>query len=408
MKKENFDFEAYQRDAKDKLRSGAPLTGKDGVITPLLKHFLETLLDEEMKTYMNEPQRHEGNRRNGKTSKTVKSLNGQFELETPRDRSGTFDPQIVGKRQIVLGPDLEHKVMIMYGKGMSYRDICDEIQQMYGTELSAQLLSNITDRIIPEMNNWRERPLESTYPFIWLDAMFYKVRVDGRVQKRALYFVIGVNPSGIKDLMGIYVCETESAHFWMSVMDDLKRRGVEDVLIACIDHLTGFNQAVEASFPKADVQSCIIHQIRNSKRYIANKDIKEVMVDLKTIYKANNREIAERNLAALEQKWGKKYVAVVKSWQNNWPNLSTMFNYSDNIRKVIYTTNIIESFNRQIRKVTKNKGAFNSDISLMKLVYLATKDIQRRARQKTIPNWGLVASELKITFGDRAKIDIRN
>lgn len=405
MEENTFDFEAFKKEAIQKLRNKEPLTGKDGVLQPLVKKILEAALEAEIDEHLGEEERESGNRKNGKSQKTVKSSKGEFTLETPRDRLGTFEPEIVGKRQTLISEEIEFKVIRLYAKGMSVRDICDHIEEMYGFTLSPTTLSTITDRVIPMLKEWQQKPLESLYCFVWLDAMHYKVREEGRVISKALYNIIGVNHQGVKELLGIYIAESESSKFWLQVLEDLKSRGVKDILIACIDNLNGFVEAIQAAFPKTEVQLCIIHQIRNSLKFVSHKDSKQFMEDLRTVYQASNKQVAEENLDSIETAWGKKYTAVFKSWHNHWENLSTFFDYPQEIRKVMYTTNIIEGFHRQVRKITKTKGAFNSDMALLKLVYLATTNMVEKWANP-INNWGPIASKLYIIFGERAHIDI--
>lgn len=406
MKKEPMDLEALKKEAARRMKGQPPGKGIDTILRPMLKEFLESMLEGEMDAHMAQ-ERTAGNRRNGKLRKVVKSREGAFELETPRDRHGTFEPQAVGKRQTLVSEEVENKVLRLYAKGLSVRDICDEIEQMYGFTLSPAMMSSITDRVIPMLNEWKQRPLEAHYSVVWLDAMFYKVREDGRVQTRALYNIIGINPEGCKELLGIYVAESESASFWMQVLDDLRRRGVQSILIVCTDNLKGLDGAIGTIFPESELQLCVIHQMRNSFKYVASKDSKEFTADLRTVYQASTREQAEANLDLLEQKWGRKYAVAVRSWRDNWPRLCTYFQYPEEIRKVIYTTNIIEGFHRQVRKVTKTKGAFTSDIALQKLVYLATTNVVKKWR-RPIPNWAIIASQLKLHFGDRAHIGLSN
>lgn len=402
MEEEKFDFEAYKKEAVRKLLNKEPGTSIDKLMKPLMKQIIEAALEGEMDAHMQE-ERDIGNRRNGKQRKTVKSKEGAFELETPRDRHGTFEPLIVEKRQTLISEEIEEKVIRLYAKGVSVRDICDHIEEMYGFALSPTTLSAITDRVIPQVKEWQQRPLESHYCFVWLDAMFYKVREDGKVVSRALYNIIGVNNEGRKELLGIYVAESESATFWMQVLDDLKRRGVESMLIVCTDNLKGLSNAIAQTYPESQVQLCIIHQIRNSFKYVSSKDSRPFMLDLRTVYQARDKQTAEENLTAMEEKWKKKYPAVFRSWRENWENLTTFFNYPEAIRKVIYTTNMIEAFHRQVRKVTKTKGAFTSDTALLKLIYLATMN-QVEKWSQPIKNWAIVASQLQIYFGDKAQI----
>jgi len=405
MKKEEFDYEEFKRSALNKLRNKEPGVTAENLFKPLFKQFVEEALEAEMDEHLNAEERLEGNRKNGKSIKTVKSSSGSFDLSTPRDRLGTFDPQLVGKRQTLISQEIEDKVLRLYSKGLSVRDITEHIEEMYGFTLSATTLSHITDRVIPLIQEWQQRGLESTYCFAWFDAMFYKVRVDGKVVTKVLYNIIAVNPSGVKELLGIYIADSEGAKFWMQVLEDLKRRGIRDILIACIDNLKGFADAIETVFPKTEVQSCIVHQIRNSFKYVSTKDSKAFMADLKTVYQATSKEVAEQNLQLLDQLWGKKYPVAVQSWQNNWHRLTPYFEYPEAIRKVMYTTNIIEAFHRQVRKVTKTKGAFTSDTALLKLIYLATQRMVDKW-SKPINNWAQIASQLHIIFGDRASIEM--
>lgn len=397
--------EELKKKALEQFKSGKSLFGKDGAFSPLLQEFLEEALQAELDSHLNEAERIRGNRKNGNGKKTVKTSQGSIEIDNPRDRSGTFEPQIVKKRETILADTLEEKIIGLYGLGMSLRDIASHIKEMYDTEISAATLSSITDRVIPHLKEWQSRPLEAVYCIAWLDAMFYKVREEGRIVTRCLYNILGVNLEGKKEILGIYVSQSEGANFWLSVLTDLKNRGVQDILISCIDNLKGFAEAIQTIFPKTEVQTCIVHQIRNSLKYVSYKEAKVFIADLKTIYQAANKEAAELALDTLEEKWKHKYPLVIKSWRTNWEKLSTYFKYPDNIRKLIYTTNAIEGYHRQIRKVTKNKGAFTSDTALLKLVYLATENIEKKW---TMPlwNWNQTLSQLTIFFEDRLNLSL--
>lgn len=402
-KDQGFDFEVFKAEAIRGLYAGKPLNGEKGIFAPLLKHFLEAVLAGELEAHLQEEKAAgRPNRRNGKTSKKVKSLSGEFDLESSRDRLGSFEPVILPKRQLIVTTELEDKVIGLYGLGLSTRDIASHIKELYQMDISATVLSAITDKVIPAMNEWRCRPLESVYAFVYLDCMHYKVRESGSVVSRAVYNILGVTLEGTKDLIGMYVSESEGAKFWLSVLTDLKSRGVEDMLIACVDGLKGFPEAIAAVFPQAQVQTCIVHQVRASLRYVAHKDKKAFVADLKPVYQAVNKEEGYIKLLELEEKWGKKYPVPLKGWQDNWENLSTFFQYDASIRRVIYTTNIVEGFHRQVRKVTKTKGAFTSDTALLKLVYLV---VQRIADKWTMPmhNWRLTLSQLYIMFEERLK-----
>lgn len=405
MKEEKFDFEAFKQEALSKLLNKEPGATPEKLFRPLFKQFIEEALQAEMEGHLDEEERSTGNRRNGKSTKTVKSTSGEFELDTPRDRAGSFDPQLVGKRQVIISEEIEDKVLRMYSRGLSVRDITEHIEEVYGFTLSPTTLSRITDKVIPLIQEWQGRPLEAQYCLVWLDAMFYKVREDGKVISKALYNIIGVNNSGVKELLGIYIADSEGAKFWMQVLEDLKRRGVQDILIACIDNLKGFADAIELMFPKTEVQLCIIHQIRNSMNYVSWKDSKAFMLDLRTVYQANTKEQADQNLEVIADKWSKKYPVAIQSWQRNWERLSPYFAYPDAIRKVMYTTNIIEGFHRQVRKVTKTKGAFTSDTALLKLIYLATMRVVEQW-SNCINNWALIASQLQLIFKDRLQLQM--
>jgi transposase-like protein len=385
--------------------SGQSLTGKDGVFAPLLQQFLESALDGEMAAHLNEQERSQGNKRNGKGTKTLKTSDGMVTIATPQDRQSNFEPQIVKKRETVLADNLAPKIIGLYGLGMSFRDISQHIKEMYDVDISHETLSEITDRVIPLVKEWQNRPLEAVYPIVWLDAMHYKVRDGGKVVSRAVYNILAINVEGHKDLIGMYISESEGANFWLSVLTDLKSRGAKDILIACTDNLTGFSEAILSVYPQAEVQTCVIHQIRNSLKYVASKDQKTFMKDLKMVYQAANKSQAEDGLIKLEEIWGKKYPIVLKSWNNNWDKLSTYFQYDEHVRRLIYTTNAVEGFHRQVRKVTKTKGAFPNDMALLKLIYLTVENISKKWTQP-LQNWGLTVQQLSIKFGDRMKTDL--
>ncbi|UPK72132.1 IS256 family transposase [Chitinophaga filiformis] len=402
---DQFDYDGLKKKALEQFRSGKSLFGKDGAFAPLLKEFLEAAMEAELDEHLDDAQRDAGNRKNGRTPKRLKTADGTINIETPRDRSSTFDPQIVKKRETILAESLEHKIIGMYGHGMSFRDISAHIKDMYDTDISAATLSAITDKVIPLVKEWQNRPLEAIYCIVWLDAMYYKVKEDGRVINRCVYNILGINAEGRKDLLGMYVSESEGANFWLSVLTNLQQRGICDILIACIDNLKGFAEAIATVFPHTEVQTCIVHQIRNSLKYVASKDQKAFMADLKPVYQAISKDEAEQQLVELEGKWGKKYPIVIESWNRNWDKLSTFFKYPSAIRKLIYTTNTIEGFHRQIRKVTKTKGAFTSDMALLKLIYLATQNIQKKWAQP-LQNWSITVSQLSIIFPDRPKLKL--
>ena len=389
-----FDFDQALKD----LKAGQPLTGEKGILTPLVKELVEAALEGELDSHL--AREVTANRKNGKSKKTIRSLNGSFELKTPRDRSGTFEPQLIRKHQTTLSDEIEHKILSLYGLGMSYRDITSHIKEMYGIELSTGTLSAVTDRILEKVSQWRSRPLERIYPIVWLDAIHYKIRQEGKVVTKAVYTLLGINLEGHKEVLGLYLSESEGATFWLQVLSDLSNRGIEDILIACVDGLKGFPEAIESIYPKAEVQLCVVHQIRHSLKYISYKDKKAFMKDLKEIYRAATKEAGEIALEALKDKWGDKYPIVIKSWNRNWERLSVYFKYPEPIRRVITTTNIIESIHSQFRRLTKTKGAFPNEDSLLKLLYIG---IQNASKKWTMPiqNWGMTLSQLAIFFEGR-------
>lgn len=403
MKDKEFDLENFRKEAIAKLQAGEGLLGEGGAFTPLLKAFLEEALEGEVEDHIAEDDTP--NRKNGKGKKKVRTSLGEVEIATPRDRRSTFQPKVVPKRSKNLPRDLERQIMALYARGSSLGDIRDFLEEMYDVEVSPSTISRVTDKIIPLLEEWRTRPLESVYPFVFMDAIHYKVREEGRVITKAVYGIIAVNQEGYRDVLGLYVGQHESAKFWMNVLTDLQNRGLEDILIASVDNLTGFVEAIEAIFPKTDIQLCIVHQIRNSKKYLAYNDTKEFMADLKTIYQATTRDKAEHALIRLEQKWNKQYPKVIASWRRNWDNLSLMFNYSPMIRKVMYTTNAIEAFHRQLRRVTKTKGSFTSDTALMKLLFMVQRDVTAKW-QKPMHNWNRILSQLAILYDDRLRLDL--
>ncbi len=389
-----FDF----NHALEELQKGKALLGKEGILTPLIKQLTEAALEAELDSHL--AQEVTGNRKNGKSKKTIKSLSGSFELKTPRDRDGSFSPQMVKKHQTTISDELEQKILALYGLGMSYKDISVHIKEMYGIDVSTGTLSAVTDKIIATVKRWQNRPLETVYPIVWLDAIHYKIHENGKVVSKAVYTILGVNLEGRKDVLGLYISESEGANFWLQVLTDLSNRGVNDILIACIDGLKGFPEAIEAIFPETEVQLCIVHQIRNSLKYVASKNQKEFMVDLKRVYQASTKDLAEVELDNLEAKWDSKYPIVIKSWRNNWEKLSQYFKYPEDIRRIIYTTNTIEAVHRQFRKLTKTKGAFPNQDSLLKLLYLGIQNAQKKWTMP-IRNWSLALSQLAIFFEGR-------
>lgn len=339
------------------------------------------------------------NSRNGHSRKNLKSSYGTIELDIPRDRKGEFDPQLIKKNQTTLSQDIEEKILSMYAKGMTTRDIDSHIQEIYGLEISESTVSRITDKILPIVKDWQQRPLEPLYAVIYIDAIHYHVRSEGQVVKKAVYIVIGINMDGEKSVLGMWVGESESAKYWASVLNQLRNRGMNDVLIVSSDNLSGLSSAVESVFPKAEIQNCIIHQIRNSTKYVSWKDLKPLTTDMKSIYQAVDRDAAEAALEAFAEKWDAKYPQISSSWRTNWERLTPFFKYPPELRRIIYTTNSIEGFNRQLRKVTKTKSVFPGDDSLLKMLYLAMTDIT--AKWSKYRNWTYIYGQLNIYFKDR-------
>lgn len=395
-----FDFEAFARQAAEDLKAGKPMVGKDGVFTPLLKRLIEASLEGEMDAHLSDTRKKEKNRRNGHGTKNLLSPLGGFEIFSPRDRNATFSPQIVQKRKHQITSDIDAQILALYGRGMSYSDIQSHLSEIYGIDVSDGTISAITDKIIPAIKEWQNRPLESIYPVIWLDAMHFKVRDNGVVKTKAIYSILGVNCEGEKEVIGIYFGDHESSSFWRQVLHELKMRGIKDVFVACIDNLKGFGDAIEDIFPDTDIQLCLVHQMRNSMKYMSDKDIQPMVKDLKQVYKAINPDMAEHYLREAEKKWGTKYSVVFKSWYNNWDRLINFFKYPPALRRVIYTTNPIESYHRMVRKVTKTKGAFTSEDAIVKQIYLATINAQTKWNG-TIFAWSAIRRDLIDYFKTR-------
>ena len=362
---------------------------------------LEAELDEELGYSKYDYRNKEtDNSRNGHSTKTVKSSLGDIELSIPRDRKGEFEPQLVKKNQTTLSGDIEEKILSMYAKGMSTGDIEAHIRDIYGLSVSDSTISRVTDKILPIVREWQQRPLESLYAVVFMDAVHFHVRSEGQIVKKAVYVAIGLDMEGKRDVLGMWIGENESAKFWLGILNSLKNRGVDDILIACVDGLTGFTNAIEAVYPRTEIQQCIIHQIRKTTRFVSYKDIKELMKDLKLVYEAVDEVTALSALDAFDAKWNKKYPKIASSWREKWPNLATYFKYPQQVRKLIYTTNAIENFNRQLRKVTKAKSVFPTDDSLLKMLYLAMMDITKKWTGRR-QDWGVIHSQLEIFFADR-------
>jgi len=374
----------------------------------LFKRGIEKMLESELTEHLgydkNDPSGNgSGNSRNGKTPKLIKTESGEVIIDVPRDRNADFEPMIVPKRQKVI-EKIESIVVSLYAKGMSTRDIERQIKEIYGVTISSSSISNITDQIISDVAAWQKRPLDDTYLIVWLDGISLKVRNEGKITNKSIYLIIGLNTAGKKEVISMWVNETESASFWMGVLDDLKLRGVKDILIACSDNLKGLTKAIKAVFPETVTQLCIVHQIRNTMRYVASKEKREFLKDLKEVYGAINLDCAQEAFFCLESKWGKKYPYAIKSWQANWDELTVFFGFPSEIRTIIYTTNIIENLNRNIRKFTKNKVMFPDDDAMKKAVYLAIQQSAFAWRQ-TIKNWPIIANQFKIIYQERVKIN---
>jgi transposase-like protein len=376
------------------------------MLKDLFKGTIEQILDVEMDEHLgyvkhdNEGD-HSGNSRNGYGAKTIQTQLGKTELKVPRDRNGEFEPAIIKKYQ-TKSEDLEQQIIAMYAKGMSNRDIEDHLRDIYGVDASAGLISRITDKILPSLQEWQSRPLDKIYPIVFLDGVVYKVRKDSRVINKCFYTVLGVTIDGRKEILGMWITDNESASFWATVCNELRNRGVEDILIACRDNPTGFSTAIEAAFPKTEQQLCIVHQIRNSTKYVSYKDLKSVMADLKAIYQAPSEEDALYRLEEFKEKWNGRYPQIAKSWEDNWAALSTFFKYPAEVRRLIYTTNTVEGFHRMLRKFTKTKTSYPTDEALKKSIFLSIQEISKKWTMP-IRDWGIIIGQLSIFFEDRLK-----
>ena len=409
-KKDDINFD-YNEEVK-KCKTIDDVIGKDGLVQRLIKDVLENILEVEMGEHLGRDKydrqtdidQDDRNYRNGYSKKTLRSSFGDVDLDVPRDRKAEFEPQIIKKYETVCN-ELDKKIISLYAKGMSTRDIQAEVEDLYGITLSPSMISKITDKVIATATEWQNRMLDEIYPIVYLDAMYFKVRSNGKIVNKAVYICLGYTLEGYKDILGIWVDEAEGAKFWLSICNDLKNRGVKKILIACMDGLKGLPQAIKTVFPTVDIQTCIVHQIRNSIKYIASKDKKAFMKDLKEVYKAPTEELALAQLDNLKEKWGSNYGMVIDSWYNNWNNLDTFFKFSPQIRKLIYTTNVLEGFNRQVRKFTKVRTIFPTDESLNKCVYLATMEIMEKWTQP-IHNWGTTLAELSLYFKEQLRYEL--
>jgi len=365
----------------------------------VLQESLEAEMDEELGYGKHEISgNNSGNSRNGSYKKTIKSEMGPINLNIPRDRNGEFEPKIIPKGERT-SEGIEEKILALYAGGMTTRDVATQIKNLYNVEISSEFVSNVTNRIMPLVSEWQSRPLEPVYAFVFMDAIHYKVREDKRIVSKAAYVALGVSMSGVKEVLGIWIGANESSKFWLSVLNDLHHRGVRDVLVFCVDGLAGFKEAIGAVYPFAKIQRCIIHQLRASTRYISYKDLKAFVADIKSVYSAINEEVALERLMEAKETWGKKYPTAIKTWEDNWDNLSTFFAFPEYIRKIMYTTNAIESLNSQFRKVTKTKLIFTHDDSLLKMLYLATENIAKKWT-RIYADWDKVVNQLHIEFSE--------
>ena len=368
------------------------------------KDILQELMEAELDASLGYEKNQKGdslssNKRNGHSQKTLKSQYGEFQIDVPRDRNGEFEPKLIPKYQRDIS-GIEDKVISLYSRGLSTRDIHDQLQDLYGIELSAEMVSKITDRILPEIKEWQSRPLNPIYPFVFMDCIHYNVREEGRILSRAAYVVLGVTTEGYKEILSITVGANETSKFWLGMLNDLKNRGVQDVLFFCVDGLPGFKDAIQAVYPQAQIQRCVIHMLRNSFKYVNYNDLKKFSADFKAVYNAPTEAAALAELEAVKEKWGKKYPYAVSNWENNWEDVSSFFQFSGDIRRIMYTTNVIEGLNRKYRKVTKTKSVFPSDSALGKMLYLASGNVTKKWTQR-YRNWDKVLSQLILLYPER-------
>jgi len=405
--KRNINMPSLERIQEELSTAKSPddFFGKEGIFSRLFAKTLNEMLQGELEDHLGYPKyssegQLSGNSRNGSYKRKLKTSEGELDLEVPRDRKGEFEPQIIERYQTRTS-EFDNKIIAMYGHGTTVGDIAESINDMYGIELSKDQISTITDKILPLVDEWRNRPLESIYPIVYLDCIHIKLKREGKIMNTAVYVCLGIDLEGKKDILGHWIGDGgEGANFWLSVVTDLQSRGVKDILIACVDGLQGFKDAIIAVFPETKIQRCIIHQIRNTLRYVNWRDKKEFMRDLKTIYQANTKEEARSNLESITKKWKGSYAIALRSWDTNWEDLTTYFDYAKQIRKLIYTTNSVEGYNRMLRKVTKSKSIFPTDNSVFKMFYLATKNVMKKWTMP-LPDWGIILSQLSIRFEGR-------
>lgn len=397
-KTDSFDYANFEKEAIEKLKAGKGLIGPEGALTGMIQRILQAALDGEMDHHMSE---EDGpNRRNGYTSKQVQTSMGNINVDPPRDRNGSFEPKIIGKWERRIAPEIENQILTLYGMGNSYQDISNFIEQMYGVKYSTSLISNVTDRVWDEVDLWRKRPLNTCYALIYLDAIHYKVRDNGRVVTKAIYTAFGVDLEGERDVLGLYIDQAEGARFWGRILEDIRDRGVEDVLFFSIDGLKGFTEVIQNVFPQSIIQRCIVHMIRTSLRYVSYKDYKSICKDLRTIYTSARADEAKRALSVFADKWDKQYPEISRKWEDNWIELSAFFDYSADIRRMIYTTNAVEALHRLMRKTTKTKGSMINDDALIKMLFLTLKTNEKTWKRRA-RNWPSILSTLRREFGNR-------
>jgi len=380
-----------------------PIVGEDGIFTDLLQALVNASLEGEMDHHLGKEKDDENgskNRRNGHNKKTVDSRVGPIEVGTPRDREGSYDPQMVKKWERELSSGMDEVILSLYARGQSVSDVQNQLRELYGVEVSSGVISSVTDRIMPEITQWQQRPLDPCYPVVFLDAIHYKVREEGKVITKAIYTVYGVTVEGNRDVLGLYLLESEGARQWSLILEDLQNRGVEDVFIFCVDGLTGFRDTIEAVFPQAQVQRCIVHMVRSSTRLVSHKDIKAVSSSLRAIYSASDIQQAEIALESFKAKWDKKYPEISKKWEQSWDELMGFMDFGSNLRRLIYTTNPVEALHRTMRKVTKTKGAWSNEKALIKQLYLSLR-VNKKSWNKKVFNWNPIQRELVMHYGER-------
>ena len=398
-KETNFDYTKFEKEAITKLRSGHGFTGKDGVFTSMISRIVQAAYEEELEDHLKEESAVK-NRRNGHLSKRIKTGLGEIEVHPPRDRNGSFEPQIIKKWERSIAPELESQIITLYGIGNSYSDIRNHLQRMYGIEYSESFISSITDRVYTEIVAWKNRALESTYSVIYLDAIHFKVREDRKVQTKAVYSVLGVDQDGNRDVLGIYIGASEGARHWARVLENLRDRGVEDVLFFCVDGLNGFTEAIEGVYPDSIIQRCIVHMVRTSLKFVSWKDYRGVCKGLKTIYNQDSEAAGKEALEQFDKEWGTKYPEIAEKWHKSWRELSPFFDYCEPIRRMIYTTNAVESLHRCLRKTTKTKGAFVNEKALEKILFL-TLQYNEKSWKRKVRSWPSIAQSLNREFPDR-------